>query len=96
MRAEIKIGDEDDGTRYVKLSRVIGVGIAIGFDFDADTDSDPDSAFASRPSPARMKLFVNLVYPVLIDVRVDLSRGDVGMAKHLLDDAQIGAPGQQV
>ena len=34
--------------------------------------------------------------PLLIDVRIDLRRRNVGMAEHFLDDAKIGTVPQQV
>jgi len=33
---------------------------------------------------------------VLIDVGVDLGRGNIGMAEHFLDDAQIGAIAEEM
>jgi len=38
-----------------------------------------------------MKLPMHSRKPLLIDMRIDLSRGNVGVAQHLLDDPQIGA-----
>ena len=32
----------------------------------------------------------------VVDMRVDLGRGDIGMAEHLLDDTQVGAALEQV
>lgn len=34
--------------------------------------------------------------PLLIDVRVNLCRGNIGVAEHFLDNAQIGAIAEQV
>src|SRR5687767_7473935 len=49
-----------------------------------------------QTSRAGMILPVNGPEILPIDVRVELSRRDVGVAQHLLDGAQIGAPLQQV
>ena len=43
-----------------------------------------------------MKLAVNAFEAVGIDVGVDLGSGDVGVAEHFLNDAQLGTVGQQV
>ena len=43
-----------------------------------------------------MKLPVHPLEPRLIDVRVDLRRGDAGVAEQLLHLPQVGAAGQQV
>src|SRR5207302_10501789 len=45
---------------------------------------------------SRMKLSMHCLQPLLIDVRINLRRRDVGVPKHLLTDAQIGAIAQQV
>src|SRR5207244_5627989 len=49
--------------------------------------------FQLRP---RMKLSMHCLQPLLIDVRINLRRRDVGVPKHLLNDAQIGAIAQQM
>jgi len=54
---------------------------------------------ASHPLNAlspRMELTVNAFKPVGINVRVNLRRGDVGVAEHFLNDAQRRAVGQQM
>ena len=38
-----------------------------------------------------MELGVDLAEPAQFDPRVDLGRGDRGVAEHLLDDAEVGA-----
>ena len=38
-----------------------------------------------------MKLVVHRFQPLLIDMRVNLRGRNVGVPKHFLDDAQIGA-----
>jgi len=38
-----------------------------------------------------MKLPMHSFKPLLIDMRIDLRRGNIGVAQHLLDDPQIGA-----
>ena len=43
-----------------------------------------------------MKLAVHLAQPLMVQMSVNLGRGDVGMPQHFLDDAQIRPPGQQV
>ena len=43
-----------------------------------------------------MKLPVDGLQPLLIDMRVNLRGRNVGMPEHLLDDAQIGAVAEQV
>src|SRR2546423_7464353 len=47
----------------------------------------------SRP---RMKLPVHRFQPLLIDVRIKLRRGNIGVTEHLLDDAQVGAVAQKM
>ena len=44
-----------------------------------------------NPLRAWMKFPVDRFQALLIHVRVNLGRGDVGVAEHLLDDAQISA-----
>ena len=44
-----------------------------------------------NPLRARMKFPMDRFQALLINVRVNLSRRDVGVAEHLLDDAQIRA-----
>jgi len=51
------------------------------------------SMTALRPG---VVLAVNVPQPFRRDVRVDLGGGDVGVAEHRLDGAQIRAPRQQV
>lgn len=43
-----------------------------------------------------MELVVNFFKSRLVDVRVDLSGRDAGVAKHFLDLAQVGAAGEQM
>ena len=43
-----------------------------------------------------MKPGVNLAEPAQLDAGIDLGRGDRGVAEHFLDDAQIGAAGEEV
>ena len=43
-----------------------------------------------------MKFPMHRFQALLIDVRINLGCRDVGVAKHLLDDAQIGAVTEQV
>ena len=43
-----------------------------------------------------MKLPMHSFEPLLIDMCVNLRRRNVGMAQHLLDNAQIGAVPEQV
>ena len=43
-----------------------------------------------------MELSVHRFQPLLIDMGVDLSRRNVGVPEHLLNDAQIGAVAQQM
>ena len=38
-----------------------------------------------------MKLVVHRFQPLLIDMRINLGRRNIGVPKHFLDDAQIGA-----
>jgi hypothetical protein len=48
--------------------------------------------FSVEPqSRAGMKLSMDRFEPLLIDVRVDLGSGDVRVAEHFLNNAQIGA-----
>ena len=42
-------------------------------------------------SRARMELSMDGFEPILIDVRVNLGRGNIGVTQHFLDDAQVGA-----
>ncbi len=48
------------------------------------------------PLGPRVKLPMHLLQAFLIDVGVDLRRGDVGVAEHFLDHAQVGTVVQQV
>ena len=43
-----------------------------------------------------MKLPVDRLQPLLIDVRVNLRRRNIGVPEHLLDDPQVRAIAQQV
>lgn len=43
-----------------------------------------------------MELRVDFFQPALVDVSVDLGRGDAGVAEHFLDVTQVGATGQHV
>ena len=43
-----------------------------------------------------MKLPMHGFKPLLIDMRVDLRRGNIGVAQHLLNDPQIGAVPKQM
>ena len=45
---------------------------------------------------SRMELTVNGLETILIDMRIDLSRGDIAMAKQFLHDAQVGPAANQV
>src|SRR5690349_2386901 len=49
-----------------------------------------------RLSSPRMKLLIHALQPRPRDVRVDLRRGDVGVAEHHLHAAQVGAVLEQV
>ena len=48
------------------------------------------------PLRARMKLAMDSLQPLLIDMGVDLRRRYVGVAQHLLDDSQIRAVAEQM
>jgi hypothetical protein len=48
------------------------------------------------PLRSRMKLAMHSLQPLLIDMRVDLCRGYVGVAQHFLDDSQIRAIAEQM
>ncbi len=52
--------------------------------------------FGSYPLTARMKPRVDIHNLAVIDMRIDLRGGDVGMAEHLLDRADLGAMRQQM
>ena len=43
-----------------------------------------------------MEFFVDGAEAVLVDVGVDLGGGDVGVAEHFLDDAEVGAVVEEV
>ena len=43
-----------------------------------------------------MEAIVDFLQSRLIDVRVDLRRGNAGMAEHFLDLAQVGSAGEQM
>src|SRR5512132_1612292 len=45
---------------------------------------------------ARMKLAMHSLEPLLIDMRVNLCRGYVRVAQHLLDDSKIRAVAEQM
>jgi hypothetical protein len=49
-----------------------------------------------NPLCARMKFPMDRFQALLIHVRVNLGRRDVGVAEHLLDDAQISAIAEQM
>src|SRR3954454_16186166 len=51
---------------------------------------------AASGSGARVRLEVDVLQAVAREVRVQLRRGDVGVAEHLLDRAQVAAAGEQV
>ena len=57
-----------------------------------------DTAAATERDPlrARMKFPMDRFQALLINVRVNLGRRDVGVAEHLLDDAQISAIAEQM
>ena len=50
----------------------------------------------SLNSTPRVKLSVDSFETLLIDVGVDLGCGNVGMAQHFLDDAQIGSIAEEM
>jgi hypothetical protein len=43
-----------------------------------------------------MKLSMNGLQPLLVDMSVNLRRRNVGMSEHLLDDPEIGAVAEKV
>jgi len=43
-----------------------------------------------------MKLSMDGFQPLLIDVRVNLRRGNICMSEHFLDNAQVGAISEQM
>ena len=43
-----------------------------------------------------MKLAVNFLQAGLVHVRINLRRGDAGVAEHLLNLPQVGAAGEQM
>jgi hypothetical protein len=43
-----------------------------------------------------MKLSMDGFQPLLIDVRVNLRRGNICVPEHFLDDAQVGAVSEQM
>ena len=49
-----------------------------------------------NPLRARMKFPMDRFQALLINVRVNLRRRDIGVAEHLLDDAQISAVAEQM
>jgi hypothetical protein len=51
---------------------------------------------AARSLCPRVKLPMHSFQPLLIDVRIDLRGGNIGMPQHLLDDSQIGAVPEQM
>jgi len=48
------------------------------------------------PTGARVKPVMGLFQPALIDVSVNLRRGNVRVPEHLLNDAQVAAMVKQV
>ena len=56
----------------------------------------PDVGWPSIPLRPRMELAVHFLEPRLFHVRVDLRRGDAGVAQHFLDLPQVGAAAEQV
>ena len=55
----------------------------------------PDYSTIVKSGPG-MELAMNLLQALLIHMRVDLCRGDVRMAEHLLDHAEVSAIVQQM
>src|SRR3954451_8324191 len=51
---------------------------------------------AASGSGARVRLEVDVLQAVAREMRVELSGGDVGVAEHLLDRAEVAAAGEQV
>ena len=49
-----------------------------------------------RPSAARMVRAVNFLQILPVDVCIDLRRGDIRVAEHLLDGPKVGAPLEQM
>jgi hypothetical protein len=43
-----------------------------------------------------MKLPMHSFKPLLVDMRIDLRGGNIGVAQHLLNDSQIGAVPEQM
>ena len=43
-----------------------------------------------------MEGFVDLLEPFFVHMGIDLGGGDVGMTKHFLDDAEVGAAAEEV
>ena len=43
-----------------------------------------------------MELPMNRFQPLLVDVRINLGRGDIRMPEHLLDDPEIGSVAQKM
>ena len=43
-----------------------------------------------------MKLSMDSFQALLIDMGINLRRGDIGVTEHFLDDAQVGAVAQQM
>ena len=45
---------------------------------------------------SRVKLPMDGFQPLLVDVRVNLGRRNIGVAEHFLDDPQVGAVAEQM
>ena len=58
--------------------------------------ADKAAATKGNRLRARMKFPMDRFQALLIHVRVNLGRRDVGVAEHLLDDAQISAIAEQM
>jgi hypothetical protein len=65
-------------------------------DFSPFVEIGPKSVLQRRDSRSRMKCGMHFFQPRVIDVRVDLRRGDAGVAEHFLDLPQVGPAGQKV
>src|SRR4029077_13248774 len=58
--------------------------------------ADTAASTEGNPLCARMKFPMDRFQALLINVRVNLGRRDVGVAEHLLNDAQISAIAEQM
>jgi hypothetical protein len=67
-----------------------------GLGVDALLGRESSGFAAGDGSIARMILAVNVLKLRLVDVRIDLRRGDVCVTEQLLDNAQVRAAGQQM